>query len=196
MEFIALPRSSRAVRFWTCQLIAVVSLLGASVAPCSAELLTWSFSGRVNFVSPALAPAFAVGDVVVFTVAFETTTPASGPTATSANYPSAVRFLSVYVNSYAATMTNSPAGNFIQVFDNYTGGFFPLFDGITFSVPVTGPPVGGVAPNLVQINLGDTSGSALDSTALPSVPPNLSTFSPGFQNFGLFFQSRFLSAGT
>lgn len=181
-------RSLRAARSWTFQLIAVIVVLGASVAPCSAELLTWSFSGKVNFVSPALAPTFNTGDTVVVTVAFETTTPASGPTPTAANYPSAVRFVAIYVGSYAATMTNSPSGNFVQMFDNDASGFFPLFDGITFSAPVSGPPVGGVAPNLMQLNFGDTNGTALNSTALPTVPPSLSTFSPGFQGIALYFQ--------
>jgi hypothetical protein len=195
MRFSGLCGSSSAIRSWACRLLTVGSLLGASVIPCQAELVTWSFSGRLNFVSPSLAGSFSAGDPVVLTVAFETATPASAPTPTIANYPSAVRFVAVYINTYAVTMTNSPSGNFVQVYNNYTGGFYPVFDGMTFSAPVTGPPVAGVAPNLLQINFGDTTGAAMSSIALPLVPPDLTRFSPGFQNFGLFFPGSVSIAG-
>ena len=186
------------MKSWIGQLIAVVGILAASVTPSSAELLTWNFTAKVNFVSPALASSFAPNDVVVLTVAFETTTPASGGTPTAVTYPSAVRFVSMIVNSYVVTMTNSPSGNFIHVMNDDTAGFFPLFDGYTFSAPVTGPPIGSDGPNLLQINIGDPdpAGLAVSSTALPTVPLNLSTFPPAFKGFALYFSGGASIGGT
>jgi len=164
-----------------------VLMLGAGASDCAAQVLTWNFTGRVNFVDPALAGGFTVGDLATFTLAFQTATPASGPTPTAATYPGAITSLSGQVGSYLITMVNSPSDNFILVLDNYTQGFFPLFDGFTFSAPVNGPAAGGFNPNLLQINFGDLTGSAVTSTALPTVPPNPGSFTPGFVNFGLFF---------
>jgi hypothetical protein len=176
------------MKFWIRQFVAVAAVFLASVVPSSAELVTWSVTFRVNFVSPELASTFHHDDVVVVTVAFESATPASsGATAMEANYPGAVRFVSVVGQSYAATMTNSPAWNFMQISDNLTNAFVPLLDSITFSAPVSGPPVGGLAPSVLQFGFGDTSGVALSSTALPTVAPNLNAMTPGYQSFRLDF---------
>jgi len=61
------------------QLLAVVGLCGVTFGNASAATVTWEITGSVYDVNPELASVFSVGDSMIATLQFETSTPDSEP---------------------------------------------------------------------------------------------------------------------
>ncbi len=130
--------------------------------PCNAALVTLSFTATVSDVPAALASQFTVGDAVVGSYTFESTTAPTG-----SNYLFAVTTFNVGIAGYAISanrlgdigITNGSTDSYLEV------------------ALSNGAAVGGQTPELHAIQLNDPTGTALSDTSLPVLPPDLSKFS-------------------
>jgi hypothetical protein len=130
-----------------------------------------TFTGQVddltNFGSPPalnIGAGITVGDAVSGVILFDPAAPATSTTATQSQYDAAL--LSFFVQIGALSFTSS--GGMLRVLDDYQPGTAaPLRDALLVDgVGVSGPSVGGVAPDLLQFSIGDDATTLLSSTGM------------------------------
>jgi hypothetical protein len=135
----------------------------------SAELLTWEFSGELEFVDPSLEETFSVADPFVVFITFDPNTPDDEPSSPSGVYSGAINSFIATVEGYSISL---PDG-FIQV----TNSSFDLFSFLAEDPNgLPAPPIGIFELVLAAVQLQDPNATALDSDEIPLTPPDPSEF--------------------
>jgi hypothetical protein len=144
----------------------------ASAAPVAVAVpITFSFTGIVTNVDSPLAVEFSLGESVVGSYTFESTTADIDPgDPTTGHYDNAITaFTATFGGDYTVTQG---LDNDIFVADGLPGNdVYSLF----LTNP-TAPTVAGLSLGALSIGLIDTDSSVFSSDALPLTPPNLSDF--------------------
>jgi hypothetical protein len=171
--------------------LVVAGLALAAPLEALATPITFTFTGTVASVAPALAGTFNTTQTLSGSYTFESSSPdldPADPTRGVYQSPLVPNALSFTIGSYAGGRTG-PAmlGDQIRVFDNvssqadvYNPAWRPA---------LSGPNVGGLSPDTFVLQLPDLSQTAFSSDALPLTPPNLAAFGNG-AFWGLFFQNQ------
>lgn len=148
------------------------ALIAALLAlPLAAEAgpIKITFTGQVddltNFGTPGahnIGAGISVGDAVSGVILFDPAAPATASTATQAEYDAALLNFTVQVGALSFTSS----GGMFRVLDDYQpGSSAPLRDALLVDgVGVSGPSVGGVAPDLLQFAIGHDVTTLLGST--------------------------------
>ncbi len=168
-----------------CGLFMMFAVLGSVGLPATANagLFSFSFSGTVDLVDPALAGTFSVGQALTGSYTFESTTPPrAGSTANNAVFD-ALTDLDFEVGAYSASSSGAPE---IQI-DNDPG--LPFHDRYAVvsrsSDGLAGPAVGGLALNFFGFRLDDSTDTVF-STAL-DLPTSLDLDDFDNRQFFIFF---------
>jgi hypothetical protein len=148
----------------------LAALLIGSAGPAEAGPITFEFTGTVSSVVFDTPPAeVTVGDPFTLRVTFESTAPDTSPSDTLGTY--SATSIEFSAGEYAA----SAASGVIRITnDGAIGDAFQIR-----SSAMTGPPLGGFELREFQdelIELGDESGAAFASDALPLIPFDLTPF--------------------
>jgi hypothetical protein len=159
---------------WTIHRFSKFTTIGAVMLPpiaAQAGPIRIDFSGQVddltNFGSPgafAIGAEISVGDAVSGTILFDPSAPATATTATQADYDAALIRFDISIGA----LSFSSLGGQFRVLDDYQpGAAAPLRDALLIDgIGVTGPLVGGVAPDLLQFSIGDDATGLLASTGM------------------------------
>lgn len=155
---------------WVRMSIGCATVLLAPVAAKAAPV-TFSFTGTVTAVDAALAGEFSLGESVVGSYTFESTTPDSDPgDPTLGIYDNAITaFSATFGGDYTVTqgldndisVANGPPGN-----DVYQ----------VFLTNPTAPTVAGLSLGALFLGIGDFESNVFNSDALPLTPPDLAEF--------------------
>jgi len=166
----------------------LVFVAAGSVCKAEAAPITFHFTGTVKVVDPPLTALFAVGDHVSGFYTFEPNTPDTDPQPTAGLYGGAVSAFSFTLNSYTASYS---AGGIGIVNDH--GDVAPIDDyRVAGSPPLVGAPVAGRNLFSFDLDLRDSTHTALNSPALQATPPDPSAFDPSvlgsFANLFVLFR--------
>jgi hypothetical protein len=151
---------------------ALVLFLSITPSVASADVLPFTFAGTVDFVDPALSSAFALGDPLSGTFAFD-----SNGQATSCGF-NFKTYCSAYpspLQTFSGTLGSSYdlSGTFYVRLNTPPSGppdAWELFsDPPSLQSSLTAPSVNGNAPASFKITLVDPSGTALDQQLVPPV---------------------------
>ena len=174
---------------------AILVAAGLLTGPQQANALpiTFEFSGTVTTVNPALAGVFSVGQSFSGSYTFESTAPDADGTAVFGTYENVSAFTfnyggGAYVGSTAPGV-GSQSGR-ITVGNDEPAVLFPdTYRVLAFEAieTVNGPDIGAFSVVAALLFMGDPTGTAFGSDALPLTPPPLSgftvsEFSLGFNN--------------
>ena len=141
--------------------------------------ITFGFSGIVTAVDPSLTAEFSVGEQVLGSYTFDSTTPDSDPDVTVGEYTNAVSdFSATFGGDYTVT---EGANNVISVGDDAPNDAYTVL----LTDPVA-PTVAGLDLAVLAIGLIDTSATVFNSDALPLTPPDISGFDFD-SSFSLYF---------
>jgi len=162
---------------------AAAALLAVCVAPLSAAPITFTFTGIVDNVDPALASDFAPGDAFTMSYTFESTTPARvGSDSTFAVFD-ALTSTDFTLNAYAGSATGSEE---IQV-DNDPP--FPNVDrysaGPGAGSTKIGPQVNGLDLASFFVRLDDSTNTVFSDALILPLSLSLSDFTSA--GFAVFF---------
>jgi hypothetical protein len=148
-------------------LVATVRSFGADAAP-----VTFSFTGTIAYVHPELSAAFTIGDTIAAIYTFESTALDSNASSSSVGrYNTA---LTAYQITTSGGYSASATGGQILVLDNsptpddryraaaFSTSTFPGFGALN------GSDVSGHHLFAASVNLGDPTGTAFSSDALPT----------------------------
>jgi hypothetical protein len=154
---------------------AALAALGTSRS--QADLITFYFQGTVNNVNPVLSGEFSVGERFSGSYTFDSDTPntSGGDPPNFGLYTGALTALSFTIDSYTGSATDGD----INVWDNVPSDTYQVTSRV-----VTGPNVSDFELTLFQLEIGDSTNTALTSVALPLTPPNLEDFDRGFLRIG------------
>ena len=147
---------------------AAMGLADAAVQRSMAAPVVFNFTGAVDFVDPALAGTFALGDPFALSYTFESTTAATGGSNSTTAVFNALTALSFTVGSYAAS-----SGAAAEIQTGTRDGFAELTDRYAVvsraSDGLTGPAVGGAALDGFILRLDDSTGTVFsDALVLPT----------------------------
>jgi len=155
---------------WVRLSIGCAMVLLAPVAAKAAPV-TFAFSGTVTAVDAALAGEFSLGESVVGSYTFESTTPDADPgDPTLGIYDNAITaFSATFGGDYTVTqgldndisVANGPPGN-----DVYQ----------VFLTNPTAPTVAGLSLGALFLGIGDIDSNVFNSDSLPLTPPDLAEF--------------------
>jgi hypothetical protein len=169
-------------------LIATLSLAAADRT--SAALITFSFTGEIDFVSPDLAGTFALGETVTGVYTFESTAPILGPSGGLGTYNTAVTsYEATASGGYSASATNGQIAIFNDHFDfddTYRAGMFSDAFGGPFGFDLNGADVNGFPLLDFVVRLEDPTATAFGSFDLP-VTIDLSDFDLNAPSSGMQF---------
>lgn len=158
-------------------IVSGVLSLSVTLAPAIAAPVTFQFTGELtNVIGGGLAAAgFSAGQSLVGSFTFDSGSSDLSPSANLGDYR-ALTNLTATVGSYIVTLVPSIQNSAITIWNNYES--YPNGPRDMYSVggQVTGATVNGVSPFSFGIDLTDPSHTVFDSDALPSSPPNLSSF--------------------
>ncbi len=172
--------------FWTkavrLAVATAVLIVSGSWNQARSALLTVDFVGTVTAVDAGLAGTFSVGQTLVGSYVFESTTaPNGGSNSTFAVYD-AFQSLSFSIGGYSAS---SAAAAEIQVDNNPGGGDHDRYGVISrASQGLTGPAVNGNALNFFGFRLDDSTDTVFSNALI--LPTNVSHPGGGFDS-GTFF---------
>jgi hypothetical protein len=152
-----------------CLLLCSLLVSGVLVAPASAALLQFAYTGAVSDVHSSLFPTFNTGQTLTGFYTFNSLTPDSNASSNIGRYNGTIQALTVNLGSYTATLGNS-GSNFIEIRNQ------PSSDGYEIRAPLTGATVNGFSPLRFRIELIDPSATAFTNDQLPTTPPSLSSF--------------------
>jgi hypothetical protein len=159
-----------------------------AVAEATAAPVTYSYSGVIDFVDPALSGGFSTGDLLAGTYTFESTTPArAGSTAAFAVFDALLN-VSFTIGAYGASSAGAPE---IQVDDAPSGAPNDRYAVLArASDGLTGAAVGGLDLSTFGFRLDDSTNAAF-STAL-TLPEDLSFGAFDSSAFFVFFEDKLL----
>lgn len=137
-----------------------LGLLVAGASPASAAVVSFDFTGEVDFVNPPFASIVEVGSPLSGRLTYDTSAVDTDPDPTVGRYPGATLEFTMGSYAYAGDGT-------IWIYDD------PAFDGFQFRGETAGAdPIDGLP--LVQADLGVGGGPDLHaSDTLPAAPPAL-----------------------
>ncbi len=151
--------------------------LGVLGTPATAAPVTFQFAGQLTSVigGGLTAAGFSAGQSFVGSYTFESSSSDRFSSANLGDYR-ALTNLTATIGSYTVTLVPGIQQSAIAIWNNYES--YPNGPRDMYSVggEVTGAAVNGVSPFSFGIDLTDPSHTAFDSDALPSSPPNLSSF--------------------
>lgn len=193
------PSRSRVARWaaaLACATLLVAQLSAEARAQC-ADAETFVFEASVDFVDSALTSAFSIGSPISGHYSFD---PAEPDVMPDEAWIGAYDYCDYAfdIAGYAATVGFGR----ILVADEgeSTVDIYRVQNVRTEPDPVTGPPVNGLVPVEVSLQLTDYSATAIESDELPLEPPALSDFDlrlfrvtfaePGNEAVGPFFDVR------
>jgi hypothetical protein len=157
----------------------VVALLGA---PARADLITYTFTGKVTSVDPALAGTFSAGQTLTGQYTFDPTTPPVAGSNSSFAVFDALTNLHFTLGSYSAASSAAPE---IQV-DNAPTAPDDRYAVVSrASQGLTGPSVNGLPLNFFAFRLDDSTGTVFSNALILPTSLNLSSFDS--TAFFLFF---------
>lgn len=159
-------------------ILATLWVLMVTSGPVEAMSLTFRFKGTVNQVAPELAGAFSVGQGIFGSYSFD-----SAETDSQSNEPNvglyAYDSFRFRIGDYAGA-ADDPGGHGIGVFNDIgpppSHDIYRVQNNRGIPQPILADPVAGYIPVEVSFQLTDLTGTALDSDALPLIPPDLSDF--------------------
>lgn len=154
-----------------------------------AALVTHTITGTVTQVDPALTSQFSVGQTVSYQFTFDDATPDTSSLPEIGEYLGALKsaFGTIGTYSFNETTINS---NMFVVNNHPTAN-----DQIAVNpFPITGPSVNGYGPSQIQLwFLLDVTDTALGTTSLSVLPPDLTKFGTQF-NLIFFVNSSSIRA--
>lgn len=161
--------------------------LSVTLAPAIAAPVTFQFSGQLtSLIGGGLTAAgFSVGQSFVGSYTFESTSSNVYDANPNKAIYNALTSLTATIGSYTVTLVPDPDLREIQIHNNL-GSSISRRDAYIVGSRVTGAVVNGLSPVDFFIDLIDPSHTAFDSDALPSSPPNLSSFATKRASFGFF----------
>ena len=165
----------------TVGLIVLFLVLGQAVTAQAAPI-TFEFSGSVTSVPSELGGTFSTGDALTGSYTFESSASDLTPLSTSQGvYDSPSGGMQVTIG----TSTASSTGLRIGVLDNSIGlDAYQFVSRVGFSHTLSGASVSGFDLEQLSFTLLDDTQTALNSDALPLMPPNLSDFSTSVFSLG------------
>ena len=141
--------------------LAIGAALLAFAMPASAATLGVSYSGVLNYVPPAGAGQFTVGDTFTFNIVVDDSVPDDEPMAGVGRYSAIKQFNGSFSNGY--TFASTTGTDRVRTIDD------PLGDVAEFQgFDLTAPAIGDYALNFVSLLFNDPSGSMLGSEAIPT----------------------------
>jgi PEP-CTERM motif len=147
-------------------LFCVWSAVGA--VPLRANTHTFAFTGEVTSVDSPLTSQFSIGDLLSGVYSFDDTAVDTNASADTGFYEDALFEVTVsFDNGYSAQFDPLGISQLILV-DNSSSDLYDL------EIPMTGPPVSALEPDLMAITLIDNDGTMLTSDDLPTSPPETS----------------------
>jgi len=141
-------------------------LLAASTTGAQAAVVTWNFSGEVTLDTNS---PFSLGDTVTGSFSYESLTPISSGTATTAVYAGAVRGFSI---DGLASLSSSDAGvttNFIEIWDGNPGTGSVQIDRFWSQLRDTSAPQNWFELNM-QRGVNGSNPTCIGSLSLPDSP--------------------------
>ena len=141
-------------------------LVGFIAAPCSGAIITFDFSGTVQFNSPALASQFPVGQPITGSFNYNTTAVDTVPSPNEARYPLTSNISVTFGSTYTATGTlgETNVGNDISGSDS----FQVLAANSPGRGAVVAPPIGVLVAGALLVSLLDSDGTVFSSDAIPT----------------------------
>jgi len=157
---------------------AVFALALSSVCPAQASTITYTATGLISGVSPALVAQFSVGQAATYTFTYDTGVVDTDPSATSGFYPNALLSGAGLFGSYSF----STGLGFVAVNTAPGGGL------IFWANFPTGDPVASLIPIFINLVSNDLSGTLFSSDSIPTLL-DLSSFPsiPGIGQLRLYF---------
>jgi hypothetical protein len=155
---------------------AIFSLFAILLFDCpasKADPITFTFSGTVENVSPALGSIFSTDTTISGSYTFDSTLGSSfnNPTGggeASYYYQDTTANLTIQIGAYTAT---SP--DILILVENDAGTDHDQYRMIATSPSLQGPDVGGLDLNTFSLILIDPTDTVFSSTALPLTPPDM-----------------------
>jgi len=151
--------------------------LGMWGTSATAAPVTFQFAGQLTSVigSGLTAAGFSAGQSLLGSFSFEPSSSDLSPSANLGDYR-ALTNLTATVGSYTVTLVPGIQHSAITIWNNYESYPFGPIDQYSVGGEVTGTTVSGMSPFSFGLALTDPSHTVFDSDALPSSPPNLSSF--------------------
>lgn len=161
--------------------------LGVSGMPATAAPVTFQFSGQLTSVigGGLTAAGFSAGQSFVGSYTFESTS-SKVPSTPGIGIYQALTSLTATVGSYTVTLVPGMLNGSITIYNNYVSSLYGTRDLYSVGAQVSGGVVNGLSPFGFGLDFIDPSHTAFDSEALPSSPPNLSSFAS--KTAGFYFQ--------
>jgi hypothetical protein len=147
---------------------------------CQAVPITFNFSGAVTRVNPGLLGTFSIGQSIVGSYTFESTTPGQSfspggildPSITY--YPSVLTAYSASFGSYTVGLGGTGSYNRTFVVNHDPGSGADVYN--VENVLPSGATVAGLVPGSIFFSFNDNTGSALSNGSLPQTTDDLSAF--------------------
>lgn len=140
----------------------VFSVIFSIAVSATAAELTYLYEGTVTTVPSELAGAFDVGDRISGSYTFEDSSTSSNAANGEVTYTFSVTAFPMNIDGYSLS---NPSNGDVSIGDNVAGK-----DSYTVvSLSGGGTPIGGLAPVMHALQLADSTGSALSSTAISTL---------------------------
>ncbi len=159
----------------------LLSLTLLFVGNLHAATSTWSITGNLDLINQDLQPYFSMGDVISGTMIVEERIgcEADDSSAYNCSHLNAVKSLSISIGSHNFNSNDPSKNGVFYIYNNFNSNV--EFLGDNFSLAFASPDsettnFGDLIFGDIQLIYKDSSGKALDSTALPLNPPDASFF--------------------
>jgi len=185
-------------RFRRPHALALLALVFAAPG-ARAETVTHQFSGQITTITNGsgvtadLTGLFTMGQAVTLEYTIERNTPASPQDPYTSGYTGAITSLSFSIGSWSGSGT--PAYSLTTVVDNEPSPVSGVYDQYSAQVQggISAPALGTASLTSLTYTFDDVQGTVLNSTAIPSVFPDLALFEGKTLTVLLFDTGQFKS---